>query len=489
VTTELLRRALTVALVLGALAFPAPGAGAAEPASYTGALAVEPGNPDVVWLTSLGDVDAETVTSAIRRSPDGGATVVDVLRGTFDAASPLDVGVSASGIAYAVLERGRIRRSTDGGATWQSLPALPGATDVAVGPPPSETVFAAVSDLGEPPIAATPRRQPREEPCSAALDDAGKTRAGVYRLEGGAWRHVLAGPADIVYPHPTDPSVVMAVGFSCLVYRSTDGGATFALAGGALPSVDGLVFDPTRPGGLLGVDGAGGLVRSDDGGATWERIRSAPQLWWLAQPAADRPSRVIGIVRPAGNDDVPSRRVVVSDDFGRTWRELWRTGLFGVNGIAIAPGASLRVYATTPFAVLRSDDGGTTWSAHGEPLDGHGPAVGLAAGTLPLRPVLGGRRPPTVHVPLVELTAGEGTLGAVVRIAFRYGGKLQTAGVGGALLGPRSGTVPVQLTRAAARAVRAEGSVDALVRIRSIDDAGQERVRWEPVTLIAGGSR
>ena len=88
-----------------------------------------------------------------------------------------------------------------------------------------------------------------------------------------------------------------------------------------------------------------------------------------------------------------------------------------------------------------------------------------------------------MHVPLVALTPDEHTLGALVRIAFRYGGKLQTAGLGSGLFGARSATLAVPLTRAAIRAIRAEGSVDALVRIRSVDDAGQERVRWEPVTL------
>src|SRR6185369_3417472 len=103
--------------------------------------------------------------------------------------------------------------------------------------------------------------------------------------------------------------------------RSSDGGATFARVGtGEHPPIASLVFDPSQPGALLGLGDDGAVIASDDGAATWRRLRGAPKLLWLAQPAADRPSRVLGTVRPAGNDDVPPRRLVVSDDFGRSWR-------------------------------------------------------------------------------------------------------------------------------------------------------------------------
>jgi hypothetical protein len=63
-------------------------------------------------------------------------------------------------------------------------------------------------------------------------------------------------------------------------------------------------------------------------------------------------------------------------------------------------------------------------------------------------------------------------------------GRRQTAGTGSiTLFGARSGTVAVRLTPVAVRAVRRAGSLAGLVRIGSLDDAGQERVRWEPVTL------
>ena len=457
-------------------------ASAANPPTFLGPPVVHPGNPDSVWLTALVAAGGDRVMSTVHRSDDGGATVAEVLRARFTVFSPLHVRASASGMAYAVLEKGVIRRSSDDGGTWQALPGLPGAFDVAVGPPPTETVFAMVGSPDLPSTATTMRRQAQEDLCGDPDIDANDAR-GVYRLEGAAWRQVAVGPVDAVYPHPTDPSVVLAVTLGCILHRSTDGGATFALVPGERPSMDDPVFDPSRPGGLLWLEGDGGLVRSDDGAATWQRIGTAPPLSSLAQPAADRPSRVIGLVRPSGNDDVLPRRLVVSEDFGATWRELWRSGPFGVSGVAIAPSASNRVYAATLFALLRSNDGGATWSAHGKPLDGHGPAVAVAAHTLELRPTLGGRRPASVHVPLVALAPDEHTFGAVVRVAFRFGGRLQTAGTAAGLFGARSATVGVRLTRAAARAVRAEGSVDALVRVRAIDDAGQERVRWEPVTL------
>src|SRR4029079_1184689 len=139
-----------------------------------------------------------------------------VLRVPSDLSSPLDVSVSASGIAYAALDRTAVRRSSDGGATWQALPALPGVIDVAVGPPPSEIVFAVVSALsGEDAPPAAPRRL-RGGLCAAPVPgaEAPATRAGVYRLEAGAWRQALAADLDVVDVHPTDPSVVVALGGS-----------------------------------------------------------------------------------------------------------------------------------------------------------------------------------------------------------------------------------------------------------------------------------
>jgi hypothetical protein len=481
----------------------APGAAAAaddaQPVFAVGPVTVGPGNPDAVWLPAL-RIQRSSLSIAIYASDDGARTFRPALEGEpinlFADLLLADVALAPSGAAYAMTSPGRIQTSADRGATWVGAPRLARAWSVTIGPAPVERVFAVVI----PPPVTFPDDDADEESDDPTRCDRAPPRSifdleGAYRLEAGTWRRVLAGPIYRVTTHPTDPAVVYAFGLDCGVHRSDDGGATFTRMGSGGPLLFPVVVHPAIPGALLGLALVGILHVSTDGGASWAARDDAPRLVSIAQPAAGAPERVLGIVRPPparedGDAVVEAREVVVSDDFGRTWRTLWKAGPMALVSVAIAPSAPQRVYLSNTVAVLRSDDGGTTWSAHGKPLDGHGASVTLARRTLALRRVLGGRRTAVVHVPLEVPPDADGAIAAEVRLVTRVDGRRQTAGTGSiTLFGARSGTVAVKLTPVVVRAVRRAGSVAALVRIGSLDDAGQERVRWEPVTLIAGGSR
>ncbi len=154
--------------------------------------------------------------------------------------------------------------------------------------------------------------------------------------------------------------------------RSENGGETFASAALsqeiATPfpqQISDVVFDPVRPGRVwLGTRGAG-LWASDDNGKKWRKIRDTARV---LDGAADiyriafspgRPERLWAAVF-SGNRG----RIVVSDDAGRSFRNLFTVSIEGAAITDIAPDAAdpsrLRI-ATARGEVLESENGGATW--------------------------------------------------------------------------------------------------------------------------------
>ena len=181
---------------------------------------------------------------------------------------------------------------------------------------------------------------------------------------------------------PSSASVVYAVQAGIL-YRSSDGGVTFetrsAVAGAN------VVVDPTDAGIVYD---AGGLRRSDDGGATWKRFGDgAFGTRLVIHPANPAELRLFG----ACSSSHPAQAgVFVSHDRGDAWQQEtsactfdvafdplppyteYRAGLFG-------SGASLparqvvggpRVLYGLPTSprnlILYSDDGGAEWRRFGQ---------------------------------------------------------------------------------------------------------------------------
>ncbi|HVM11767.1 MAG TPA: glycosyl hydrolase [Actinomycetota bacterium] len=179
-------------------------------------------------------------------------------------------------------------RSKDGGATWQQtgLPTSGRIAHVVVDPTDPKRVFVAAS---------------------GNLFVPGGER-GIYRsLDGGdTWTRVLAGDnpttgGSFLAIDPKDPNNVLAgmwdhrrfpthrryAGPGSGVYRSTDGGSTWArvtLPGAPAPEQVGRIgvafapSDPSRAYAIIANNLAGngvGLWRSNDGGATWTKTAAA----------------------------------------------------------------------------------------------------------------------------------------------------------------------------------------------------------------------
>lgn len=156
-------------------------------------------------------------------------------------------------------------------------------------------------------------------------DKSGK--AGVFRNTVGeaGWSHVLKDIETFtVLVDPRDPSRMFA-GTADGVYRSTDAGATFRRAGFPDPGVQiwSLLIDPADPKRMLAGGSPVSIYRSDDGGETWTR-RPDPAIPEYAKAPFERrvmrfathphePGEIYAALEVSG--------VMRSTDGGETWSD------------------------------------------------------------------------------------------------------------------------------------------------------------------------
>lgn len=309
-----------------------------------------------------------TTGGGVWRTDDAGAHWTNVTDGFLDVGSigAIDVADSDPQVVYVGTGSASIRgnssigrgvwKSIDGGETWGylGLPESGAIGKLVVHPTDPEVAY--VAALGHP-FGRNPER-------------------GVYRTrDGGAtWEHVLflndSTGVVTLSMSPDDPEEIYAGTWSMErkpwtirsggddggVYRTRDGGASWERLGGGLPG--GLVgkvgvtvspADPSRIWALVEAEPGGGLYRSDDRGGTWTlvngdtRVRNRP--WYYTHVRADPVDRERVYVL-----NVPLLR---SEDGGLTFEAL-PIPHGDVHDIWINPEDN-RVFAL-------SDDGGTVVS-------------------------------------------------------------------------------------------------------------------------------
>ena len=166
--------------------------------------------------------------------------------------------------------------------------------------------------------------------------------------------------------------------------RSTDGGATWQ----ALPvpsgvtEVHALAVDPTTPQTVFLAAGAprpAALYRSDDAGQSWQTVRDASQGNVSAVTVAAQPIHRV-VIGSGGLFPSSGMAVLVSDDPGQSWREVWRgeamMGAGAVTSVAAPPGAVLAgilTYHGGGIVIPNGVAGGWTVAQR------HGPTTGFAA--------------------------------------------------------------------------------------------------------------
>jgi photosystem II stability/assembly factor-like uncharacterized protein len=194
---------------------------------------------------------------------------------------------------------------------------------------------------------------------------------GIFKsLDGGAtWARSGAGlpktfgrAVQALAVDPSRRTTVYAGTSNSGVYKSLDGGATWAPARQGLEGlaldVRALAVSPRRPGTVF-AGTARGLFRSQDGGAHWQRVEGIPPgvaIWALAIDPKHP-----NLVYATGNS------LFKSTDGGATWKES-RQGIPGSQtptALAIDPQRPATVYAGGRGAVYKSTNSGASWAATG----------------------------------------------------------------------------------------------------------------------------
>jgi photosystem II stability/assembly factor-like uncharacterized protein len=297
-----------------------------QPIGSIGAIAVAPSNPDVIYVGS-GEADMRSnigYGNGMYKSTDAGKSWThigltdsrQIARILVDPTDPHKVFVAVLGHAYGPNTERGVFRSKDGGATWQRIlfhDENTGAIDLAFEPGNTSTIYAALLQTRRPPWNVYP---PSKGPGS-----------GLYRSRDGGdhWEPVTGQglPADEVGRigiafAPSNPKRIYLIVDAKAggLYRSDDSGQNWQLM-----SQDQRIWQRGWYFGEVSVDPKDAdtvylpnttVYRSRDGGKTFAAFKGAPggddyhQLW--IDP--DEPRRMI-----LGSD----QGTIVTRNGGETW--------------------------------------------------------------------------------------------------------------------------------------------------------------------------
>ncbi len=285
------------------------------------AIAINPQNPDIVYVGALGHAFAPNEERGVFMTTDGGKSwtktlYVDKEHGVSD----LEIDPSNPNILYAGMwsferkpwthrsgsEKGGLYKSIDGGRTWtkltNGLPKLLGRIGVRVAPSNTNVVYAIVES---------------KEGTLYRSDDRGET----FKQVSKETRIVARGfYYTRVRVDPTNENRVYAVASTLFV--SIDGGKTFrSITGKTHIDYHALWIDPRNPKRMWqGQDG--GIAVSFDAGDTWETINNIP-LGQFYQIHADNRLpfyNVMGGLQDNGSWTGPSRTREPAGIMNDDWR-------------------------------------------------------------------------------------------------------------------------------------------------------------------------
>jgi photosystem II stability/assembly factor-like uncharacterized protein len=232
---------------------------------------------------------------------------------------------------------GDMFRSTDGGKTWQALPAMHG-----------KSIRAMAMSASNPNVLVT-----------GALD-------GVFRSKDGgdSWERMSpASHAEIkniesIAIDPKDPNVVYA-GTWHLAWKTADGGANWQhINKGMIDDSDvfSIIVDHSNPANVF-ASACSGIYKSVTAGEQFSKIQGIPFSARRTRVLRQDPSNP-NIVY-AGTTEGLWKTM----DLGKTWKRVSNPEIV-VNDVLVDPRDSKRVLlATDRSGVLASSDGAGTWSA------------------------------------------------------------------------------------------------------------------------------
>ena len=264
--------------------------------------------------------------------------------------------IGQPGVFYIGLPFGGVWKTTSAGTTW--FPVFDAVTEIssigsiAVAPSDPNVVYVGTGDTYRPTYRGN----------------------GVYKSmdAGKTWRRLSMGGTKVpsILVDPKDPNIVVAAALGNAqdastvrgVFRSADGGATWTrtLFVNDETGVEDVASAFDRPNVMFAV--ADGVYRSTDEGQTWTKLAGtglpplgggARGLKRLAVAAHTNGERVF--LAGAG-------RLLRSDDGGATWKTVTEDPRPGAERVYVDPADPDLVYGCH-ITVYRSRDGGATWEA------------------------------------------------------------------------------------------------------------------------------
>ncbi|HPF10696.1 MAG TPA: T9SS type A sorting domain-containing protein [Flavobacteriaceae bacterium] len=344
-----------------------------EQSDHIGRIAVDPTNPDRVFVAASGKLYGYNPERGIYRTTNGGTTWEQVLFVT-DSTAAIDVVMNPqnTNILFAALwERTRkpwqrdyggvtsaIHRSLDGGNTWTELGAAQGlpAPDAQTG-----RIGLAIS-----------KSNPSTIYARYTTNEITNEFNGLYRSDdnGNTWSLVTLN--DLIgvdssfgwyfgnlRVNPTDPDEVYILGQ--LIQKTTDGGANWQNINGMHVDHHALEYSENNPDFILAGNDGGAYV-SQNGGNSWNKFTNLPiTQFYNIEVDYLQPERLYGGTQD--NNTIRTLSGGTSD-----WNSIIGGDGFHVN---VDPSDNNYVYGESQFGALRrSTDGGNNFSNGTNGIDG-----------------------------------------------------------------------------------------------------------------------
>jgi photosystem II stability/assembly factor-like uncharacterized protein len=185
------------------------------------------------------------------------------------------------------------------------------------------------------------------------------TDHGLYHSGNGGARWVLSRPGGIaaIVQNPVSGVLYAASYQTGPVLRSADGGASWQTLAGAPANPTTLAIDPVQPQ-ILYAGTATGMFKSANGGAHWTKLTRGLPSHPIAAIAVDPRSRTVYV---ATASVIPGQIVYRSDDEGEHWTSADGGVLNYTYALAVDPGKKGTVWAVSSGQLFRSLDRGRTW--------------------------------------------------------------------------------------------------------------------------------
>ena len=206
---------------------------------------------------------------------------------------------------------------------------------------------------------------------------------------------VLDGPSPVTLAaDPVNPDVVYAGTQGNGVYRSADAGRSWAAIGLSGQVVKSLAVSPHDPGVIYAGVSPAAVYKTSDGGQHWAELkgfRRIPNRWWWFSPAEPPFRAYVNALSVSPGDPnvvlagIELGAVVRSEDGGRTWSSHRRGALRDCHSLAFHRCDGQWVYEAggTGGGAAVSRDGGRTWQ---QPRSGLAKKYGVACAADPARP-------------------------------------------------------------------------------------------------------